>query len=292
MEAEVRARREEVTPTFQHYGSVENMSDSDIRSMEAEVRARREEVTPTFQHYGSVENMSDSDIRSMEAQVAEKKQQDIPFRQYLRDLVTNPRIFDENAFASATIRSMQSNGIIKEFVENVVDKVNQKIFELKSLDKNDKENVLTLKTELEKLLVIYQKYLYKLKENNWNFDGLHEMMLPEDVMEDLWQIQKDFDLTLNMPIPADLGDYYGHEFERTGRMIPGIRFMYDDLMGKQVNWHQVLIYKENELTPHQRFLHSQEEKRKAFENARQQEINSVLNQVREMASESFGGRSI
>ena len=63
-------------------------------------------------------------------------------------------------------------------------------------------------------------------------------------------------------------------------------------MGKEVNWHQILIYKENELTPHQRFLQSQAENRKAFENARQQEINSVLNQVREMTEESLGGKSI
>jgi hypothetical protein len=268
------------------------MSDSDIRNMEAEVRARREEVTPTFQHYGSVENMSDNDIRTMEAQVAEKRQQDIPFKQYLKDLVNNPRIFDENAFESATIRSMQSNGIIREFVSNLIEKISEKTYKFKSIDENDKEGIQALKLKVESLVIIYEKYLYKLKENGWNFAGLHEMMLPEDIMEDLWQIQKDFDLTLNMPIPVDLGDYYGHEFERIGKMIPGLRFMYDDLMGKEVNWHQILIYKENELTPHQRYLQSQEEKRKAFESARQQEINNVLNQVRKMYEESLGGKSI
>ena len=292
MEAEVRARREEVRPVFQHYGSVESMSDDQIRSMEAEVRARREEVRPVFQHYGSVESMSDDQIRSMEAQVSEKRQQDIPFRQYLKDLVDNPRIFNDNVFESAVIRSMQSNGIIKEFIENLIDKINQKLFEFKSLDKNDKETAQTLKSELENLLVIYEKYLYKLKENDWNFGNFYEMKLSDDVMEDLWQIQKKFDITFSMLIPADLGEYYGKKFERKGNMVPGLRLMYDHLMGKEVNWHQVMIYKENELTPRQRYLQRQEEKRKAFESARQQEINSVLNQVKEMNGESIGVRSI
>ena len=67
-------------------------------------------------------------MRTMEAQVAEKRQQDIPFRQYIKDLVNNPRIFNEDAFESATIRSMQSNGIIREFVDNLIEKISEKGF--------------------------------------------------------------------------------------------------------------------------------------------------------------------
>ena len=50
-----------------------------------------------------------------------------------------------------------------------------------------------------------------------------------------------------------VSEYYGDKFEREGKMIPGITFMYDDLSGKQVNWHQVMIYRENELSPSQRY---------------------------------------
>ena len=34
--------------------NIDNLNFDQIRNMEAEVRARREEVRPTFQHYGSV----------------------------------------------------------------------------------------------------------------------------------------------------------------------------------------------------------------------------------------------
>lgn len=289
MEAEVRARREEVTPTFQHYGSVENMSDSEIRGMEAEIKARREEVRPTFQHHGSVESLSDNDMRTMEAQVAEKRQQDIPFRQYLKDLVNNPRIFNEDAFESATIRSMQSNGIIREFVDNLIEKISEKTYQFKEIDKNDKEGIQTLKAEIESLVIIYEKYLYKLKENDWNFYNLSSMKLPDEYLEDLWQVQKSFDITFNMKIPSGIDEYYGKSFERDGRMIPGIRLMYDELMGREVNWYQTITYKEGELTPKQRFYQRQIEK---FEKARQEEIAKTLNQTKQLEVENIGGRRI
>ena len=289
MEAEIRARKEEVRPTFQHYGSSENMSDNEIRGMEAEIRARKEEVRPTFQHYGSSENMSDNDMRTMEAQVAEKRQQDIPFRQYLKDLVNNPKIFNEGAFESATIRSMQSNGIIREFVDNLIEKISEKTYQFKEIDKNDKEGIQTLKTEIESLVIIYEKYLYKLKENDWNFYNLSSMKLPDEYLEDLWQVQKSFDITFNMKIPSGIEEYYGANFERDGRMIPGIRLMYDELMGREVNWYQTITYKEGELTPKQRFYQRQIEK---FEKARQEEIAKTLNQTKQMEVENIGGRRI
>ena len=145
---------------------------------------------------------------------------------------------------------------------------------------------------MECLVIIYEKYLYKLKQNDWNFYNLSEIKLPEELLEDLWQVQKSFNINFNMQIPADLGEYYGKNFEREGKMIPGIRLMYDDLIGKEVNWHQVMIYKENKLTPHQRYLQNQEERRNVFESARQEEISNILNQQREMTGEILGGRSI
>ena len=149
-----------------------------------------------------------------------------------------------------------------------------------------------MKNLLENVTIRKHKVLYKLKENGWDFYNLNSLQLPEEYLEDLWQVQKSFDITFNMKIPSGIDEYYGKKFERDGKMIPGIRLMYDELMGKEVNWYQIITYKENELTPRQVSLQRQEEKRKAFESARQQEINSVLNQVREMNVENIGGRSI
>ena len=79
-----------------------------------------------------------------------------------------------------------------------------------------------------------------------------------------------------MPIPKNLGEYYGQAFEREGKMVPAITLMYDDLKNKEVNWHQVLIYKENELTPRQRYMQRKEEAVKQFDLARQEEIKNTL----------------
>lgn len=73
LEAEIKARRSEVNPTYQHYGSAESLSNDDISLMEAEIKARRSEIKPTYQHYGSVESLSDSDLSIMQAQVAERR---------------------------------------------------------------------------------------------------------------------------------------------------------------------------------------------------------------------------
>ena len=54
-------------------------------------------------------------------------------------------------------------------------------------------------------------------------------MISSDMLEDLWQVQKQFDLTFNMLIPKNLGEYYGQAFEREGKMVPAITLMYDDL---------------------------------------------------------------
>ena len=276
MEAEIAARRQEVKPIVQNYGSVENLSNKEIESMEAEIAARRREVKPIFQHYGSVESLSDNDIGIMEAQVAEKRKGDIPFKEYFSNLINNPSITNENDFENATIKSMQSNSIINKFIEELFDKLGEKTFELKNIDKNNKVDIENVKKEIENFVEIYVKYMYMLKKNEWQFHNLHEMEMPEYITERLWQLQKNLDIVFKMPIPANLGEYYGEQFEREGSMVPGLKLMSQDLMGKEVNWHQVLIYKENELTPSQRYRQHQEEKRQEFVNARNEEIQANL----------------
>jgi len=280
MEAEIRARRSEVKPSFQHYGSIENLSDDETRTMEAEIRARRSEVNPSFQHYGSVENLSDDEIRSMEAQVAEKRKQDIPYTEYLNNLIVNPTISDNQQFEDAVIRSMQSNGIMKNFTTSLVEEISQKIYEFKHIEKTDTANIEIKKQKTENLINIYVKYLYELKHHDWLFYGsgnnIGLEMITNDMLEDLWQIQKQFNITFNMLIPKNLGEYYGQAFERNGKMIPAITLMYDDLKDKEVNWHQVLIYKENELTPRQRYMQKKEEAAKQFDLIRQQELKNTL----------------
>ena len=261
MEAEIRARREgeNKRETFQHYGPAENLSDQEIESMEAEIRARREGYNnrEIFQHYGSVENLDEAGIRSIEAQVAEKRKQDIPYKEYFKNLINDPQITDQAEFESAVLRSMESNRVMREFVENLCEKIGDKTFELKNTDKNDKDKIAKVKQEIEKMVDVYVRYMYTLKENEWDFSDLHAMKMPEYVTDNLWQQQKRLDVVFTMPIPVDMGKDYGKKFERDGKMIPGFEFMYQDLSGKEVNWHQVMIYKENELTPQQRFYRRQ-----------------------------------
>ena len=249
--------------------------------MEAEIAARRNEVKPTYQHYGSAENLNDAEIRSIEAQVAQKRKEDLPYKEYFNNLVNNRSIIDENEFELATIRSMQSNGIINKFVQDLFDKIAEKAFQLKNVDKNDKITINNIKQQIENLISIYIRYLYTLKKNEWEFNNLTSIQMPEYIKENLWQLQKNFDIVFTMPIPVNLGEYYGQQFERKGKVIPGINLISENLIGKEVNWHQILIYKENELTPYQRYKQSQEEKRQAFETARSQEIKNNLSNIKQ-----------
>ena len=175
---------------------------------------------------------------------------------------------------------MQRNGIVIKFIEDIFEKISSKNYERKSVNKEDLIKIEQIKPEIEKLINIYTKYLYILKTNGWDFDtigvDLNSVKMPDDIKEDLWQVQKQFNFNFQMPIPADLGEYYGQVFERKGKMVPGLTLMYRNLIGKEVNWHQVLIYKENELTPKQRYEMSQAEKLKVFEQVRQEEIMNNL----------------
>ena len=256
---EAQRNRYDVMPTGVHPDriNIENMSDDQIRSLEAQ--RNRYDVMPSGVHPDriNIENMSEEQLRALEAQVAQRKQTDIPFKEYFENLLETQVIINEKEFEEATIRSMQSNGLIKTFINGLIDKITEKVYEFKTIDKNNKEKFESTKQEVENLINIYEKYLYTLKNNGWEFTSIgfdvESLKIPEDVQSMLWKIQKNNDTTFSMLIPANLGEDYGQAFERNGKMIPGLTIMYEDLKGKSVNWHQVLIYRENELTPYEKY---------------------------------------
>ena len=280
MEAEVKARQNKIDPIYQHYGSVENLSSDEIRQMEAEVRASRNQYREVYQHYGPVENLDSNDLKILEAQVAKQRAEDIPYKEYLNNLINNPVIVDYKQFEDAVVRSMQSNGIMRSFATKIVEEISSATYGFKNIAPTDVEKIAIQKNRLESLVNVYVRFLYELKKNDWVFSGAGSniglQIIDSDMLDDISQVQKRFDIQFKMPIPKNLGEYYGESFERDGKMIPSITLMYDDLKNKEVNWHQVLIYKENELTPQQRYKLSQEEKRKEFELIRQEEMKKTL----------------
>ena len=236
VETEIRARREGYNhrDTVQHHGSAEDLSASEIEGVEAEIRARREGYNNKAQeqHYGSLENADAGTIAVMEAQVVDQKKKDVPYNEYFNSLVDNPDITDIEQFKSAVSRSMESNRVMNKFIDSISEKIGEKTFELTKVDKQDRQRIQSIKKDIEKIVSVYERYMYELKENEWDFSDLHSKQLPDEIKEDLWQQQKRLDIEFTMPIPADLGEYYGGKFEREGKMIPGITFMYDDLSGK------------------------------------------------------------
>ena len=252
---ESQRRRVDPTPTGLHPDRVtyDSMDESQIDFLESQ--RRRYDPMPTGLHPDRVtyDSMDDSQIATLEAQVREKRQTDIPFANYLNKLADNPVLFDEKSFENAVARCMQSNGIMNDFVDKINRRLSEKTYEFRSIDKSNTDKIQSTKNEIEQLVSVYEKFLYKLKENDWSFSNLNRMKIDEQIYDDLWKIQKNFDIVFNMPIPANMGEYYGASFERSGKMIPGINMMYEDLNGKEVNWHQVMIYGENELTPYQRY---------------------------------------
>ncbi len=280
MEEQIKDRRPEIQPTYQHYGPVEDMSENDIRVREAQVKASRSEVKPTYQHYGSVENMDEESRNALEATVAEKRKEDLPHEKYFDALDESLTITDEEQFETAVARSMQSNRIMRDFTSNLVGKISGAVHELKGMDGVDKEGINNQKQKIEKLVGLYERYLYTLKEQGWNFNGADNESGIEtigyDTLDEMARVQRQFDVTFTMPIPRNLGEDYGKAFEREGVMIAAIPLMYDDLKNKDVNWHRVLIYRENELTPYQRYRQRKEAAEKQFDSARQEEIRSTL----------------
>ena len=260
--------------------TIESMSDDQIRTLEAQ--ARRYEPGPSGIHPDrvTIDSMDDDQIKTIEAQVFARKQTDIPFNQYLDSLVDSPVIEDEQQFLDAVMRSMQSNSVMERFINKLTEKIGQKVFDFKSIDKNDKAKVEAAKKEIEQLISLYQKFLYTLKANGWNFQtiglGVEGMKLDDSVSMGLWRIQKNYDIEFKLPIPADLGEDYGKAFEREAKMVPGLTMMYDDLRGREVNWHQVMNYHPGELTPSQRYKQRREERMRKFEQARQTEMQTSL----------------
>lgn len=279
-EAQVKASRSEVKPTYQHYGSVEDMSEEQIQGLEAQIRARNHEVEPIYQHNGSVENMDEESRKVLEAHVAEKRKEDLPHEKYFDALDESLTITDEEQFETAVARSMQSNRIMRDFTSNLVGKISGAVHELKGMDGVDKEGINNQKQKIEKLVGLYERYLYTLKEQGWNFNGADNESGIEtigyDTLDEMARVQRQFDVTFTMPIPRNLGEDYGKAFEREGVMIAAIPLMYDDLKNKDVNWHRVLIYRENELTPYQRYRQRKEAAEKQFDSTRQEEIRSTL----------------
>ena len=287
-EAMIAAQQAQTRPMYQHYGSAEQLSAGEIQSMEAEIKNRRSEVKQEFHHHGSVENMDNEDIRILEAQVAAKRAQDIPFKDYLNGLISNPHIEDEKQFENAVNQSMQSNGIMRNFVEKLIEAISAEVRAFNYIDKNDKNKVSSQKQRVESLINLYTKYLYTLKNNEWSFGGygtgIGVDMIDSDTLEELWQVQKEFDITFAMFIPKDMGEDYGKAYEREARLIPAVKMMYDDLKGKGMNWHQVMIYKEGELTPGQKYKQRQEQAVQVFEEARGEELKNCLIQAKTMST--------
>ena len=260
--------------------TIDSMSDEQIRTLEAQ--RNRYEPGPSGIHPDrvTIDSMDDDQIKTVEAQVFARKQADIPFNQYLDGLVDRPIIEDEQQFLDAVMRSMQSNSVMEKFINKLTEKIGQKVFEFKTIDKNDKTKVEAAKSEIEQLVGLYQKFLYTLKANGWNFQtiglGVEGMKLDDSVSMGLWRIQKNYDIEFTLPIPADLGEDYGKAFEREAKMVPGLTMMYDDLRGREINWHQVMNYHPGELTPSQRYKQRREERMRKFEQARQTEMQTSL----------------
>ena len=260
--------------------TIDSMSDEQIRTLEAQ--RNRYEPGPSGIHPDrvTIDSMDDDQIKTVEAQVFARKQADIPFNQYLDGLVDRPIIEDEQQFLDAVMRSMQSNSVMEKFINKLTEKIGQKVFEFKTIDKNDKAKVEAAKSEIEQLVGLYQKFLYTLKANGWNFQtiglGVEGMKLDDSVSMGLWRIQKNYDIEFTLPIPADLGEDYGKAFEREAKMVPGLTMMYDDLRGREINWHQVMNYHPGELTPSQRYKQRREERMRKFEQARQTEMQTSL----------------
>ena len=279
--------------------NIEQYSDEELRTLEAQIKQNREDrqKQPSLHpDRRNIEQFSNEELKSFEAQVKERREVDLPYKEYFKSLMSNPNITNAEDFGKAVMRSTQSNGLIEYFISNIHSEINNRIYQLKTIKRDDIVAIEAKKTELEKYIELYEKFLYKLKEFRWDFktmgSSLDNMKFPETVLNDLWNVQKDLNITFKMPIPANLGEYYGNKFTRNGKMIPGINLMYQELMGNEVNWHQVLIYKEGELTPYQLFQKNQEEKRKAFETARQQEISQMTLQLNQENNKGVakGGR--
>ena len=290
-EAMIKTEASKIEPSYQHYGSRESLSEQETSQFEGMKKLQTNRIDPVYQHYGSHENLNENDSRILQAQVMEQRKQDIPHKDYLNNLLENPTISDKQQFENSVVRSMESNGLMRNFTSNLVEKISEATYAFKRIPKDHKTAIEQQKQKLESLVNVYIRYLYELKKHDWTFQGpgnnIGLEMISSEMLEDIWQVQKEFNITFNMPIPKNLGQNYGQAFERQGKMVPAITLMYDDLKNKEVNWHQVLIYEENELTPHQRYIERQEETIKQFDLARQEELKATLTKAHQQEQEDI-----
>ena len=279
---EAQAKRYEPGPSGIHPDrvNIDSMTDDQIRTLEAQAKMYNPGPSGIHPDRIGIENMDSDSLRVLEAQVRERKEADIPFNQYLDGLISNPVVEDEQQFEDAVFRSMQSNSVMEKFINNLINKISQKVFDFKSIDSNDKDSVEKAKAEIEQLVALYEKFLMSLKTNGWSFNeyslSVESMMLPEQVQMNLWRLQKNYGIEFRMPIPVKLDDDYGNAFERDCKMVPGFTHLYDELKGRKPNWIQVMYYREGELTPRQKFEQRRAEKLKKFEEARQAEVKASL----------------
>ncbi len=230
--------------TVLHHGSVENMSASDIEVIERGNRSDQfKSGRTTVLHHGSVENLDEATTKVLEAHVAERRKTDKPYNKYLADLVQNPQIDDVEQFEDAASRSIQSNRVMEKFTSSLVQEISSVAHMFGEIDKNDTVKIQEQKSKLEKLVNVYVRFIYELKRNDWNFanDGYNTSlhMIDSETLDKIWQIQKQYGITFDMPIPRKM-EGSGKAFERTGKMVPGIQYLHASAKGKKVNWEQIM----------------------------------------------------
>lgn len=289
MQAEDRIRQEETLIKEAWHPdrrTIEHFSPEELAVLERQIKANIEDLNrqPSLHpDRRNIEQFSAEELRALEAQVRERREFDRPYKEYFQKLIKDPNITSDEEFTAAVLRSAESNGLIEDFMTDLHSAVNSQLNQLKTVDRTDASTIEAKKTELEKYVALYVRYLYKLNDLHWDFrtmgaGNLNTIKFPEATLNDLWGVQKDLNITLKMPIPANLGEDYGNAFTREGKMMPGIRLVYEELGGQEVNWHQVLIYKEGELTPYQRFQQRQAQQRQ-LEEARRQDLSKMISQL-------------
>ena len=105
------------------------------------------------------------------------------------------------------IAVMKNCSRVRNFTSNLVGKISGAVHELKGMDGVDKEGINNQKQKIEKLVGLYERYLYTLKEQGWNFNGADNESGIEtigyDTLDEMARVQRQFDMTFTMPIPRN-----------------------------------------------------------------------------------------
>ena len=244
-----------------------------------------EETTRMIESYGQylrdrsqsanlndMDHWDESTTRIIEAQVKEMKEKNNEHKPYLKELMETGKIEDEEAFKALVDRSLQSSFLIEDFGTQFISKLNEIV---SSMEKSG-ENKEVLNKEIQRfsdLFTIYEKYLYGLKKGGFEFKNtafgqgydFHNLKIDKELKDRIWKVGKNNDITINVPIPADI-DEYGKAYERQGAFTEVINNMYDDLCGKKVNWLNGMKYNKGELTPLEKFQERQKQRQQKIEN--------------------------